>query len=96
MEIASHILIGLGLLLCLIGSICIYYTKNFKQKLLLCSIIDSAGIMTFSIGIMLNTGLSITTLKVLLVLIIALIINPITTNKIAYSAFYHRTQKDDA
>ncbi len=43
---------------------------------------------------MIKTGFSMTTLKVLLVLIIALIINPITTNNIAYNAFYHKKMED--
>ncbi len=94
MTILSYIFIGLGLILCLIGSLCILFTKNFKQKLLLCSIVDSCGLLTFIIGIMLRTGLSIVTLKVLLVLCLALVINPITSNKIAYSAFYHRKLTD--
>ncbi len=96
MNIVAHILIAFGIVLCLIGSICIFFTKNFKQKLLLCSIIDSCGFLTFSIGIMMRTGFSIMTLKVLLVILIALIINPITTNKIAYSAFYHKNKEEDA
>ncbi len=95
MNVVANTLIGFGLLLCLAGSICILCAKNFKQKLLLCSIIDSCGFLTFSIGIMLKTGFSIMTLKVLLVLFIALVVNPITSNKIAYSAFYHKNSKEE-
>ncbi len=87
---------AIGLALCLIGSLCILFAKNFQQKLLLCSIIDSCGFLTFAIGIVLRTGLSMMTLKILLVLIIALLINPITSNKIAYSAFYHNYTEEES
>ncbi len=95
MIIIANILIGMGLLLCLIGSLCILFTKNFKQKLLLCSIIDSCGFLTFAIGAMLRMGISFMTLKILLVLCIAILINPITSNKIAYSAFYHKNSEGE-
>ncbi len=94
LELLANIFISIGLLLCLAGTLCIFFAKNFKQRLLLGSIIDSCGLLTFVIGIMIRFGFSIVTLKVFFVLCIALAINPITANKIAYSAFYNKPLTD--
>ncbi len=95
MQFISNIVILIGLLLCLFGSICVLLTKNFKQKLLLCSIVDSCGLLTFSIGIILRSGFTFMSFKVILVLILAIVIFPITSTKIAYSAFYHKKHGDN-
>ncbi len=94
MEIIGNICMFIGLLLCLIGSICILLTKNFKQKLLLCSIIDSCGLLTFSLGVIFHNGISFMSFKVILVLFIAIVMFPITSNKIAYSAFYNKIREE--
>lgn len=94
---AGYIVIGVGFLLVAIGVIAQIRYKDFNRKLLAASIIDSAGLIIIFIGIMIRTGFTVFTLKIFVVLVIMLMINPISTHKIARSHHlsHNKENKDD-
>ncbi len=88
MQIIGYILISLGLMFIIIGIIGIYRFKNFYARLLSASDIDTVGLITILIGVAFLSGFNEFTLKVLLILVLLLILNPIVTSSIASSAFF--------
>jgi len=96
-EILGNIIIALGVLMVLIGMYGFYRFKDFKSKLLVSSAIDTMGLITVLIGAMVRGGFSWFSLKVLFILAICLVLNPIVTTKIALSAKMNeeREEKDE-
>lgn len=86
-DILGLIFIVLGLVFIFIGSITIFLLKNFHLRLLVCSQIDTVGMLLFLIGILLKYHSVIYVPKIIIILLIALIINPITSYAIGKSAY---------
>lgn len=80
-------LIGLGIGFIAFGLLGIYRFKNFYPRILVASKVDTVGFITIMIGVMVKHGLSYFSLKVFLIMILTLIINPLITHSIARSAF---------
>ncbi len=80
-------LIGLGIGFIAFGILGIYRFKNFYPRILVASKVDTVGFITIMIGVMVKHGLSYFSLKVFLIMILTLIINPLITHSIARSAF---------
>lgn len=98
MDILGYILIGLGFIAILFGLVGMFKSKAFFGRVLASSLIDSVGFITILFGVAILKGFSYFTLKVLLLLGIGLIINPITTHIIARSAWrsgYKEDVRDD-
>jgi len=86
MEIAGNIIIVIGILFMLFGVIGIIKYINFYLRILVTSKIDTVGAITIIIGTAVKHGLSFFSLKVLLLLGIIMVINPLTSHMIARSA----------
>lgn len=84
--IIGYTLIAIGLLFILIGLIGIFKFKNFYSRILVSSIIDTAAFITIIIGILFVKGFSFFSLKVILILILMLFLNPLATHTIARGA----------
>ena len=82
-NLLSTLLIWGGIILFCLGILCFICCKTFASKLLVTSIMDACGLMTFMLGAMLHYGLSVDGFKLLLILITVLIISPITSHEIA-------------
>lgn len=80
------IIIYLGLAFVFIGVIGIYRFKNFYTRALVASKVDTVGYITLIIGIIIKSGLNAFSLKVLLILCISLLINPLVTHSVVRSA----------
>jgi len=76
---------GLGFIT--FGVIGLYRFNHFYPRILVASKIDTVGFINVMIGVMLRNGLSSFTLKVGLILVLSLIINPLITHSIARSAY---------
>ena len=87
MEIAGNIIITIGVVFMLFGVIGIIKYKNFYLRILVTSKIDTVGVITIIIGTALKHGLSFFSLKVLLLMGILMVINPLTSHMIARSAY---------
>ena len=102
MIIAGNIVILAGIIFMLFGVIGIFKFSNFYSKILITAKIDTVGALTLIIGIAIKHGFSFFTLKLLLIAILMLIINPLVTHMIARSAYTsgykienHRIREDE-
>lgn len=98
METLGYILISLGFIAILFGLIGMFKFKAFFGRVLASSLVDSVGFITVLLGVVVLKGFSYFTLKVLLLLAIGLVMNPITTHIIARSAWksgYKEDVRDD-
>lgn len=84
-EIIGNVLIFISVLVVFIGILGVYRFNNFYAKLLASSKVDTVAMITLIIGIMVRSGLNWFTLKVLLLLLLVIFINPIITSRIVLS-----------
>ena len=82
-ESVGMILMGVGLAIFLVGMLCFICCRSFESKLLVTSIMDGCGMLTFMLGAMFCFGFSINTLKVLLILVTVMVISTLTSHEIA-------------
>ncbi len=87
-EIMGLLLIWIGILFIAMGVVGIYKFKNFYPRILVASKIDTVGNITLMLGVIIRNGMTFFSLKVLLILIIMIVINPLSTHSIARSAYY--------
>lgn len=87
MEYIGNFLIGLSLIFIIIGVFGIYRFKNFYQRALISANIDTVGYLTLMFGMIIKNGLSFFSLKLLFILLITLIINPLVSHAIVRSAY---------
>ncbi|MCT4598548.1 MAG: monovalent cation/H(+) antiporter subunit G [Vallitalea sp.] len=85
-TIIGFIIISFGLILILIGLIGIIINKNFYSRIMIASVIDTAGFITIIIGIIFLKGFSYFSMKVILILILMLFLNPLATHTIVRGA----------
>jgi len=95
--ILSNIVIGAGLLFMAFGIVGIYKFKDFYPSILIASKIDTVGMITIIIGLMIRHGISFFTGKLLLIIVILLILNPLVAHVLARSAHAagHRLKDDN-
>ena len=86
MEIAGNIIIFAGIIFMVFGLIGIFKFKNFYARILITTKIDTVGAFTFIIGTAVKNGFSFFSLKLLLLLVLMMIINPLITHIIVSSA----------
>ena len=87
MEILSNIVIGLGLALMAIGIFGLYKYKDFYPSILISSKIDTVGMITVILGIAIRHGISFFSGKLMLILVIILILNPLVAHVLTRSAY---------
>ncbi|MCL2864861.1 MAG: monovalent cation/H(+) antiporter subunit G [Lachnospiraceae bacterium] len=87
MEILGNIIIILGIIFMLFGVIGIFRYQNFFVRILIASKIDTVGALTVVIGLAVKHGFSFFSLRVVLLLVLMFIINPMVTHIIARSAY---------
>ena len=82
----GNIIIGIGVSMVFVGMLGFYRFKDFYSKLLVAATIDTMALITVLIGAMVHSGITPFTFKVILIFAIVLVLNPVTTSKIALSA----------
>jgi multicomponent Na+:H+ antiporter subunit G len=87
MEIAGNIVMIAGLALMFFGVIGMFKFRTFYLRILVLAKIDTVGALTFMVGVILRHGLSFFSLKVLLIMVLFLILNPLTAHIIARAAY---------
>ena len=95
MEITGNIIIIIGLVFVAFGIIGIFRFRNFYTRLLISAKIDTIGAVTVIIGIILRHGFGFFSLKALLLILILIIVNPLTSHIIARSAYLSGYKTDD-
>ena len=99
MSIARIIGIGLmalGLISSAIGVYALYRFKNFYTKASVASLIDTAGFLLMIFGLILIHGLAAYSLKLILLIILVLLLNPLANHYIVRGAHSsgHRLEKE--
>lgn len=87
-ELIGSIIISIGVLFVLIGIFGIYRFRNFYSRILIGAKIDTVGFITINTGVIIRNGISWFSLKVLLLIAVVMIINPVVTHAIARSAYH--------
>ncbi|MDX1357762.1 MAG: monovalent cation/H(+) antiporter subunit G [Clostridia bacterium] len=87
-DLIGNIIICIGVLFVIFGIIGIYRFRNFYSRVLIASKIDTVGFITVCAGVIVRGGFTWFSLKVLLLVAVVLIINPVVTHAITRSAHY--------
>ena len=87
MELLGDIIIVAGMIFMLFGVIGIFKFQNFYTRILVIAKIDTVGALTLIIGLVVRHGASFFSLKLLLLLCIMMILNPLAAHMIARSAY---------
>lgn len=88
LEMIGNAIIGIGIIFMIFGVIGLFMFKDFYPRLLIASKIDTVGLLTLLFGIVLHHGISFFSGKVLLIVIIILILNPLVAHIVARSAYH--------
>jgi multicomponent Na+:H+ antiporter subunit G len=86
-EIIGNIIIGAGIVFVLLGVFGIYRFRNFYARILISAKVDTVGFITICLGAIIRSGLTWFSIKVVLIVGIVMIINPVVTHAIARSAY---------
>ena len=95
MEIAGNIIIIIGIVFLFFGMIGIFKFKNFYGRILVAALIDPAAVFTIIIGVAVKHGFDFFSFKLLLLIVLMLIINPIVVHMTARSAYLSGYKIDD-
>lgn len=86
MQLLSIILTVISLVFILFGLIGLFRFTNFYSRILITSKIDTVGFITLMISVIIYSGFTYFSLKVLLICILAIITNPLSSHAIVRSA----------
>jgi len=88
MNILSYAVMGLGVSLMIFGVIGIFQkSRDFYYRVLIACKIDTVGFMTLLFGIAIRHGISFFSGKVLLLIVIMLVLNPLVAHIMVRSAY---------
>ena len=96
MQLVSTIIIIIGLIFCFFGVLGIFKFKTFYARMLVAAKIETVGFITLIIGLIVRHGLSFFSAKLLLLLIIMLVINPLTAHVLTRSAYLSGYRPDNS
>lgn len=85
--ILSNIVIFMALVFMAFGIIGIFRFDDFYSRILISSKVETMGFITMLLGMMLRTGWNYATLKIGLIVLLAIITNPLATHAVARSAY---------
>jgi len=88
----SWALLVVGALACVIGGIGILRMPDFYTRTHAASITDTAGMTLMMLGLMLQAGLSLVTVKLLLIVLFLLITSPTASHALARAALQDNVQ----
>ncbi|WZL81652.1 monovalent cation/H(+) antiporter subunit G [Vallitaleaceae bacterium 9-2] len=91
-QLIGSVLIAIGLIFQLFGIYGLQRYEHFYVRLSSSSLIDSAGLITILIGLIIFSGWSIASLKIGFILFLMLLLNPLSNHILgrgAYMSNYH-------
>ena len=95
MRIVGDIIVLTGFVFMLFGVIGLIKFKDFYTRILVTAKIDTVGVITVIIGIAVKHGVSFFSLKVLLLMCIIMIVNPLASHMITRSAHLSGYQAEE-
>ena len=90
LEALSGLLVVCGSAVVLVGGVGMLRLPDFYTRLHAASLTDTAGIGLIAIGLMLQAGFSLVTVKLLLILLFMLFTGPAATHALAKAAMHGR------
>lgn len=95
-EFIGLLIIGIGILFMLFGIYGLYKYKDFFARISLASLIDSAGFLCITLGAIIYVGISAFSLKILFLLLLILLLNPLANHYILRGAYLsgHYSRKE--
>lgn len=84
----SALLLAGGAVFCLIGALGLFRMPSFITRVHAASLIDSLGAILILTGLMLQAGLTLVTIKLVLILIFLLLTGPTAIHAIANTALH--------
>ncbi len=93
----SNIFIIISLIFITLGVFGVFRYKNFYSRILIASYVDTVGFLFMMVGVIIRYGISWFSAKVLLIVVIVVLINPVVTHSIGRSAYHggYRIDKED-
>ena len=95
LSIAGNVIIVIGLVFMAFGVVAMFRFDNFYSRVLAASKVDTVGITTIVIGMVLRHGISSFSGKMVLIGVILLIFNPLVAHVLARSAYLSGYPLDD-
>lgn len=94
-QVFSGIFTVAGLVFMALGIIGVLRLKDFYARILITAKVETVGFITMMIGVILYSGFTWFTLKVLLICLLVIFTNPLSTHAIAKSAYIsgYKTKK---
>ena len=86
-DVLSWICLGLGSILCIIGGLGLLRLPDFYSRMHGGGITDTLGAGLVLLGLMLQGGLTMVTVKLVMILIILLLTSPTSTHAVGKAAF---------
>ncbi|MCL2827242.1 MAG: monovalent cation/H(+) antiporter subunit G [Oscillospiraceae bacterium] len=87
LEIAGSVLIAAGAILMVLGTFGLLKFKRFYPRILISSKIDTVGMLTLLLGLVVRHGFSFFSAKIVLIIVILLILNPLVAHILSRSAY---------
>jgi len=87
LETVGNVVVVIGAIFMLFGVVGIFRFQNFYIRLLVSSKVDTVGALTLMIGLSLRHGISYFSAKLVLLIVIMLILNPLVAHMIAGTAY---------
>ncbi|MCL2753655.1 MAG: monovalent cation/H(+) antiporter subunit G [Defluviitaleaceae bacterium] len=83
----SNIIIAIGVFFMIFGVIGIFRFKDFYHRILVAAKVDTVGMITLLLGLVIRHGFSFFSAKMVLMMIIVLILNPLVAHVMVRSAY---------
>lgn len=87
MELVSKIVIVIALIFISIGIFGLFKFKDFYARILITSKVEIIGSITIMVGVVIHSGFTFFSAKVILIMVLLIITNPLATHAIARSAY---------
>lgn len=86
-QTIGNIIILIGIIFVSIGVIGIFRFDNYYARALVASKVDTVGYITLMLGVIVKSGFRFFSFKLLVILIITFLVNPLITHAIVRSAY---------
>ncbi len=86
MAFIGNVLLAISAVIIFFGVFGIFRFREFYSRILITSKVDTMGFITLMAGVIVHAGFSFFSLKVVLLVILMIITNPLSTHAIARSA----------
>jgi multicomponent Na+:H+ antiporter subunit G len=88
LDITSGLLLILGTAFCLIGALGILRLPDYFSRIHAAGLIETLGAVSILVALMLQAGLSVTSIKLLLILVFIFVTGPTASHALARAALH--------